>query len=102
MNPLASNGGSLGRLVLGMLAGYLAGKGIIAADQQPEFIAALLNLYTASAAAFGFATMAWAWWKNRQHAKVAIAADAAGVDVPAVKATSLADVKASAAATVKP
>lgn len=40
--------------------------------------------------------MGWQFWCNQRHAKVEIAADAAGVDVKETKAKPLAQVKAEA------
>lgn len=53
---LAANLGSLVRLGLGWLGGYLAGKGVAVdvAGLEPVILAAVPVL-----------TAAWAWWHNR-------------------------------------
>ena len=87
MNPqIGANGGSAARLALGFLAGLLAGKGILTAEQAASFADTIINAYTSIAAVVTLAAGAWAWYQNRQHAKVAIAAANAGVNVAAVKA----------------
>lgn len=98
MNPVSGlNGGSAARFGLAFIAGVLAGKGVITAEQAASFADTIINAYTSISAVVGLAAGVWIWWKNKQHAKVEIAAVKAGVDIPTVQAMSLPAVKAAAA-----